>query len=335
VCDGWYCSVPGPTWTNRLFAMSGTSLGRLKMPALFDPNLHRYAQPSVFRRLKEAKRSHRIYFGDFPLALLLEDQRAAGAGKHFSRLSQFEKDAARPESEFPDFVFIEPDYLWPDANDDHPPHDVQRGQALVADVYDAIRANEALWRSTLLVVTYDEHGGFYDHVPPARTVAPDASKGEYGFDFETLGVRVPALLVSPWLDAQVLHGVFDHTSLLRLLQDRFGLGDLGKRTAQATSPFDALVLRSTPRGDAPQKLPRPLGPKAPKKLALKATEAVEPLNDNQEAILAFSEYLEALEPPAPKKRALLATRKFKGPAASSAVARERALHFLRKKGAKL
>lgn len=337
VCDAWHCSVPGPTWPNRLFAMSGTSLGRLDMPAgLFQPNLHRYRQPSVFRRLAEANRRYRIYFGDFPLALLLEDQRRPRAGTHYARLGDFAKHAKKPEPEFPEFVFIEPDYLWPGANDDHPPHDVQRGQSLMADVYDAIRANPALWESTLLVVTYDEHGGFYDHVVPAAgdTIAPDASPGEHDFGFDQLGVRVPAVLVSPWLDPGVLHDRFGHTSLLRMLQDLWGIGDLGKRAADARSPLAALRLRAAPRADTPQKLPRPLGPKV-KKLTAKAPEAFVPLNDHQQAILAFSDYLETLAPPPPKKQALLAKKKHLGPAASSAVAQERAVRFLRKRGARL
>ncbi len=144
ICDGWHSSVPGPTWTNRLFAMSGTSVGRLRMPeGVFQPSLHKYGQPSIFGRLAEAKRSYRIYFGDFPLALLLADQRRFPAVRNFSRLSSLRADAKRADS-FPDFVFIEPDYLWPGANDDHPPHDVLRGQALVADVYEALRSNEEL-----------------------------------------------------------------------------------------------------------------------------------------------------------------------------------------------
>ncbi len=335
VCDGWHCSVPGPTWTNRLFAMSGTSAGRLKMPeGLFEPNLHRYPQPSVFRRLSEAKRRYSIYFGDFPLALLLEDQRAVEAVSHFRRLSQFFDDAKRAEPQFPEFAFLEPDYLWPGANDDHPPHDVARGQALLADVYDAIRGNAALWQSTLLVVSYDEHGGFYDHVASPPGVPPNRQPGEYGFAFDQLGVRVPTVLVSPWLDPQVLHGTFDHTSLLRMLQNLWGLGNLGDRTAAAKSPLDAVAIRPTPRADAPLTLPRPRASLV-RRLTAAAPEAAEPLSDGQRAILAFSEYLEVLEPAPARKRASFAARKHRGPTAGAAVARERALHFLRARGANL
>ncbi len=337
VCDAWHCSVPGPTWTNRLFAMSGTSLGKVDMPeGFFEPNLHRYQQPSVFRRLAEAGLSYRIYFGDVPLALLLEDQRKGPAAQHFSRLKQFQRDAKGPEADFPRFAFIEPDYLWPGANDDHPPHDVQRGQALVADVYEAIRANEALWHSTLLVISYDEHGGFYDHVVPKAggTIAPDDSKGEHHFGFDRTGLRVPTLLVSPRLTRQVLKEGYDHTSLLRMLQQAWGLGDLGRRTATARNPLDALTLLPEPRRDTPKALPRPR-PSRVKLLAATEPAAGSPLNDHQRAILAFSDYLETLAPPPPRMGLQLAKQKFMSPAARSIVASECVLRFLRSKGADL
>ncbi|HET9854797.1 MAG TPA: alkaline phosphatase family protein, partial [Methylomirabilota bacterium] len=103
-----------------------------------------------------------------------------------------------------------------DPNDDHPPHSVDAGQELVASVYEAIRANAELWASTLLVVTYDEHGGFYDHRAPPPAVPPDdPPHAEY--EFNRLGVRVPTVLISPWITPQVVHTICDHTALLRSL----------------------------------------------------------------------------------------------------------------------
>jgi phospholipase C len=104
---------------------------------------------------------------------------------------------------------------------------------LIADVYNAIRSNPDLWRSTLLAVVYDEHGGFYDHVSPPPAVPPDAHNEEWTFD--RLGVRVPALLISPWVGARVEKTQFDHTSLLKYMSNKWGLGDLGQRTATAES----------------------------------------------------------------------------------------------------
>jgi hypothetical protein len=121
-----------------------------------------------------------------------------------------------------------------------------KAQKLIADVYNAIRANETLWQSTLLIVFYDEHGGFYDQVVPPAAVPPDDHHEEYSF--KQLGIRVPALLVSPWIDQRVEQTQFDHTSVLKYLTDKWSLGPLGKRTAAATSIGMALT-RTTPRTD--------------------------------------------------------------------------------------
>lgn len=332
VCDRWHAAVPGPTWTNRLFALSGTSLGRLKMPeGVFAPNLHKYQQPSLFRRLREAERTHRIYFGDFPLSLLFQDQRTWRAARRFAPLARLFEDAAGREADFPQFAFIEPSYMWPGANDDHPPHDVDRGQHLLADVYDALRANEALWNKTLLVVTYDEHGGFYDHVVPnvAGAVAPDDAPGEFDFRFDRYGLRVPTVLASPWLDRAVCNAQFDHTSLLRFMQQRFGLGELGRRVAAARNPLEEIAVRQTPRGDTPHRLQRPSESKR-----LQQRGAAPALSGNQQAILAFSEYLDRV---ARAGRAPAAARppRPRSTVGAGELAHQRAIRFLQAKGARL
>ena len=324
VCDRWFCSVPGPTWTNRLFAMSGTSLGRVKMPeGIFHPNLHHYAQPSVFRRIEQAGGSVRIYFGDFPLALLLADRRRPLAALKFRRLPAFFADAAGNASDFPDFAFIEPRYLL-DPNDDHPPHDVGAGERLIGEVYAAIRANRALWESTLLVVAYDEHGGFYDHVVPPAATSPDRNHQEYTFD--RLGIRVPVLLISPWIEPQVIHTVADHTALLRSLQVRWGLGAMGQRVAQAADILAGVRLTAAPRQDVPR-LARPPAARRATRPPRRSMAPVR-LNDHQRAIVAFSAYLETqtVAPAAQKVRAT--TRVMKSPAEASRVAEERATRYL-------
>jgi len=138
-----------------------------------------------------------------------------------------------------------------------------RSQKLIADVYNSIRANESLWQSTLLIVFYDEHGGFYDHVEPPAAVPPDDHTEDY--TFERLGVRVPAILISPWVDARVEPTQFDHTSMLRYLTDKWGLAPLGRRTASATSIAVALG-RQCARQDAPIRIeltPEQLRPSDP------------------------------------------------------------------------
>ena len=241
VCDQWFSSVPGPTWPNRFFVHSGTSLGHVDMPeGFFHPAIHLYNQPTVFERLGERNVSWRIYYGDVPQTLVMLEQ--LKFPDHYRKLGDFAADAVEQANTFPAYVFIEPSYFGSGQNDEHPPTDVMHGEALVAGIYNALRQNETLWQSTLLVLLYDEHGGFYDHVPPPATVAPDGNTKQFAFN--TLGVRVPAILISPWLDPGVLSTEFDHTSLLKYLTDKWGLGPLGNRVPQANSSAAALTKRT-------------------------------------------------------------------------------------------
>src|SRR6185437_4565778 len=153
ICDHWFSSLPGPTWPNRFFALSGTSSGRVKMPeGIFHPDLENaiFAQDqnTLFDRLNEAKRRWRIYYYDFPLSLILTHQRAIHNLENYHKINHFFEDACGKESDFPEFVFIEPKYLGIDQNDDHPPHNIMKAEKLIADVYNAIRSNQALWETT-------------------------------------------------------------------------------------------------------------------------------------------------------------------------------------------
>jgi phospholipase C len=327
VCDGWHAAVPGPTWTNRLFAMSGTSLGRVKMPeGIFHPNLHAYTQPSLFRRLEEAGRSARIYFGDFPLSLLLADRRRPLAALRLRDLERFFDDAGGAEASFPAFTFIEPRYMN-DPDDDHPPHDVAGGQALIARVYNALRANQPLWESSLLVVTYDEHGGFYDHGAAGPAVPPDDHHEEYTFD--RAGVRVPAVLVSPWLAPGVVHTTCDHTALLRSLQVKWGLGDLGARVTAAPDILSELALTAAARGDTPARLAlAPAAAAAPRRATARRIAVTARLSDHQQAILAFSAYLETQTPAPPARKVQATARAMRSPADARTVAEQRARRYL-------
>jgi phospholipase C len=252
VCDRWFSSLPGPTWPNRFFALSGTSSGRVLMP---EGPLHFRPQEAfvqdqytIFDRLDESGRSWRIYYYDFPSSLLLNRQRRPEKLGGYKLINTFFPDA-RDEKSFPEFVFIEPKYFGADQNDDHPPHNIFKAQKLIADVYNAIRSNKELWESTLLVVVYDEHGGFYDHVEPPLAVPPDDHCEEWTFG--RLGVRVPAILVSPWVGARVEKTVFDHTSLLKYMAEKWNLGPLGRRTEQANSIAVAINQRQPRDGTVP------------------------------------------------------------------------------------
>jgi phospholipase C len=199
-------------------------------------------QDTIFDRLNAARKTWKIYFYDFPASLLLKNQRRAENLANYQLFDTFFHDAAGPADAFPQFVLIEPKYFGEAQNDDHPPHNIMKAEKLIADTYNALRSNPVLWERTLLVILYDEHGGFYDHVvPPSNAVAPDEHTAS--FDFTQLGVRVPAVLVSPWCDAGVCHAQFDHCSLLKYLCDKWQLPPLGNRTRAAASI--GLAVRST------------------------------------------------------------------------------------------
>jgi phospholipase C len=248
VFDRWFASMPGPTWMNRLFAHTGTSLGQIAEPgSLFHPNLHIYNERTLYDELTDAGVPWRIYFGDVPQSLVLTHQ-----WRHLHNYRAFRHwDDDVKSGDLPAYSFIEPTYFGPNQNDQHPPHDVMRGDALIAAVYNPLRANPDLFARTLLIVLYDEHGGFFDHVVPPETVPPDDHTEHYAFD--RLGFRVPAVFVSPLLDPGVARAVHDHTSLLKMAAETWpGVQPLGRRARQANNPLASLRWRDTPRTDMPE-----------------------------------------------------------------------------------
>jgi phospholipase C len=294
ICDNWFSSLPGPTWPNRFFVHSGTSLGRVMMPSgLFNLHLHWYNQTTVYDRLNDQKIPWAIYHGDIPQSLALIHQLAPRNIVKYHSMQRFYEHAAGDPSEFPAYAFIEPEYTSPGVNDDHPPHDVLNGDRLIADVYNAIRHNSALWQNALLVVVWDEHGGFYDHVTPPAAAAPDHHQEEYIFD--QYGVRVPALLISPFAPRRVDHTLFDHTSILKFALDRWNLAPLGNRTANAKSIALALDPACGTIG------PEELHVIAPGSVASPGATSTQHLNQNQHALVAYSQYLATMVPDDPVK----------------------------------
>lgn len=249
VCDMWFSPVPGATWPNRLFCHAGTSAGTV------DNVIGFYKLRTIFHALDEVEASWKVYregvtqVGSF-VGLEREGR------KSFFSLDELERDAGA--GELPNYAFVEPDYFWPGRNDQHPKQDVGRGERLIARVYDALRAGPG-WEKTLLIVTYDEHGGFYDHVPPPKTVPPDDWRDREfrSFNFSRLGPRVPAVFVSPWIEAGTVdHQVYDHTAIIKSLRERFGIsGRLTRRDEWANS-FWHLLGRDEPRADEVRVEPR-------------------------------------------------------------------------------
>jgi phospholipase C len=269
VCDHWFSSVPGPTWPNRFFVHAATCAGHDDSPtdaqAVASHFNSKYQMRTIYENLMTAPapKTWKVYFHDSPQAFAIRSLHPYA--DHFEyvfrrpdRETSFLQDVA--SGNLPNYSFIEPQYFSSPgnpANDQHPPHDVRYGEALIADVYDALRSNEEIWNHCLFVVVYDEHGGFFDHVPPPRTTNPDGiNSPTSGFDFTRLGVRVPAILVSPWLPKGVVdQTVYDHTSLLATIKKMFGLPEfLTRRDASAHTFEHNFLERPRTVDDVPARL---------------------------------------------------------------------------------
>ncbi len=257
VSDRWFASAPCQTWPNRLFAHAGTAGGRADNWAIPVPLfLH-----TVFRTLERFGRTWQVYFYDMPQTAALADLWTR-IPTHFRFFEDdFAKDAAI--GRLPNYSFVEPRY-YPSLidgvppNDEHPPHNLLYGEQLVASVYNAVRASPA-WDRTLLVVTFDEHGGCYDHVAPPPATPPGPPYPD-GFRFDRFGVRVPAVIASPWIPAGSIirppqdGPPFDHTSIIATLHRLFELGpEPTPRVAAAPDLLGALSLPG-PENQGPSRM---------------------------------------------------------------------------------
>jgi len=255
VFNRWFASIPGPTICNRAFAHYGTSFGRVDMNLLYVNEPFK----SIYDRLIHANPKHtsKLYYYDTTSSTMEITNLLQNQPELFGNYKQFLDDCKK--GKLPDYSFVEPNYNDHDsdsgeeiASDQHPDHNIQAGELFIASVYNAIKQNASLWKSTALLVVYDEHGGIYDHVaPPACT--PDsfsASANDTGtgmpFAFDRLGVRVPAILISPWIQkGTVVDRTFDHASIPATITKLF-LGDYSPRSPRETSA-DVFI---EPRGQA-------------------------------------------------------------------------------------
>jgi phospholipase C len=248
VCDHWYSSVPTETFPNRAFACAATSQGHM------NDATSSFTVQSIFGLMTAHNVSWKIYGydaepltrGNFPDTLDAPEA-------NFGKFPDFQADAAA--GQLPAYSFLEPSW-GSTGNSQHPNYDVALGEALILEVYRTVR-NGPGWASTLLIITYDEHGGCYDHVPPpAGATPPDSTIGEFGFDFTRFGLRVPAVLVSPLIPAGTIYRVpdgstpIDHTSVLKTIEQRWGLPALTARDAAAPGLGGVLTL-TVPRTDDP------------------------------------------------------------------------------------
>lgn len=271
VYDHWYCAVPSQTFCNRSFFHASTSHGFVtnKHGGGYEKWLDAPATPTIFNRLEDAGISWRIYFDELQLvsftgvlhAPVLEQYWRT---EHFATMTDFYEDARL--GTLPAYAFIEPRMTY-DHNDFHPPFgaireevvdgrpvidsavsDVRAGEALVHEIYEAIKRSDAPEGSnamnTMLLITFDEHGGTYDHVPPPPATPPhDGSEGEMGFGFDRLGCRVPAIAVSAYTRAgTIVHDETHHAAVIATLSRLHGLEPLTRRDVGANDLFGAVNL---------------------------------------------------------------------------------------------
>ena len=263
VFNRWFSSIPGPTQCNRAFAHYGTSFGHVGME-MFYPNTQ---FKSIYQRLDDAGKTAKVYYFDTKSSSLEVVNLLQHQPQFFGTFQQFLSDCGH--GTLPDYSFVEPNYSDHDgdsgailASDQHPDHHVQEGERFIAAVYNAIRQNTALWESTALLIVYDEHGGIYDHVPPPScapdgfVAQPDATGTGKPFLFDRLGVRVPAILVSPWVAPGTVVGtgrVFEHASIPATATTFFlqQFADRSPREKAAETFLDLLTLNNM-RTDAPE-----------------------------------------------------------------------------------
>jgi len=255
VCDRWFCPTPNQTLPNRAFVHAGTSMGRVNNQP--DPL---YDARTIFETLEDTRHTWRVYNGTILMSLArLQFPRLWDPllQRHFRRVGELEEDAKA--GTLPEYSFVEPSFQI-EPNDQHPPHDVGLGEQFLLRVWKAISTGKN-WNSTLLVITYDEHGGCYDHVVPPPAKPPDAASnpGEGGFRFDRYGVRVPAVLISPYIEAGTVFRSptdvpYEHTSILATMRDWLQIPEEqmppSERIKEAPT-FAAVLTRSTPRTDVP------------------------------------------------------------------------------------
>lgn len=255
--DHYHCSLLGPTWPNRMYLFAGTSFGRA---ANFFPNLDAYPFPAVDAVvLDELDKRHvdwKLYTAGGPPGI--STSLGVAVASRWNRSVTFTIDeffADAQAGKLPPVVYVDPNFLKtgdPAGDDEHPPADIQVGQKFVSQVVSALMKSPQ-WGKLALFLTYDEHGGLYDHVPPPSACAPDDKAPVDSKDvpeegaFDRYGFRVPFLVVSPYAKrGYVGHGVYDHTSILRFIQAKHRLPALTSRDANAAIPVEFFDFASPP-----------------------------------------------------------------------------------------
>ncbi len=266
ISDRWFCSTPNQTWPNRSFVHAGTSNGNVNNGEIPDPFL--WDVRTIFNVLESMGESWAVYSDTLLIPSLtrtmfpkLWDPALDG---HFQGFATFQSACAN--GSLPTYSFIEPSFLV-SPNDAHPPHSVQAGDAFLFAIWEAVSQSPD-WEQTLLIITFDEHGGCYDHVlPPTNAATPDSASdpGVEGFRFDRFGVRVPTIVVSPYVApgtvfrAGISDAVvpYDHTSILATLRDWLAIPPALMLTSQriVAAPTLSPVLSLSLQGPSSLRFP--------------------------------------------------------------------------------
>jgi phospholipase C len=256
IADRYFCSVLAQTYPNRRYLLAATSIGQVNdtLPALTDYP----ANGTIFDQLDKHAITWKDYYTTLPSVALFPPLYLKNIGTKVVPIADFFADAKA--GSLPGYCLVEPDY---EHQSEENPQNIVAGEAFVASVVDAV-INGPAWDKTLLIWTYDEHGGYYDHVPPPAALPPDSippavPAGQSAYDgFGRYGFRVPFTLVSPWARPNyVSHRVFDHASILKLVESKWNLPALTFRDANALAMLDMLDLRR-PAFAEPPALAKPL-----------------------------------------------------------------------------
>jgi phospholipase C len=254
--DRYFSSVPGPTYPNRYYLIAGTSFGHVNNSP--PEGTTGWTQKTVFEELDAANVTWKMYNSQASVENLLFQYVREHSQGHVFGIDQYFADAA--SGSLPQVAFLSPTFIGSATaeNDEHPPANPQVGQQFSAKVIDAL-LHSPNWSSSVFFQTWDEHGGYYDHVAPPEAPVPDDIAPILRADdtpgaFDHYGVRVPVFVVSPWSKPDfVSHVVHDHTSILRTIELRFGLPALSRRDAVA-APMTEFFDFSNPRYATPPQL---------------------------------------------------------------------------------
>lgn len=261
VCSRWFSSVPGPTWPNRFFVHAASSGGLDHGPSIAEVlkwstfRGFKFANGSIFDRLHQHHKFFRLYRGAPGSLIGCIPAVASLKGIHFTDTRSFNRFEEDINDHYPfSYTFIEPNYgdyinnSFAGGESQHPMDDVRNGESLIKRVYEQLR-NSPLWEKSLLIITYDEHGGFYDHVLPPSVIAPGddillTDSNQHGFTFEQYGVRVPAIIISAYTAPIIDSTIYDHASVPATLEALFGMEPLTKRDEIANNVTHLANLKS-------------------------------------------------------------------------------------------